>query len=217
MKFRRKAESTDAPAETTADATAETSAGTAAGSAAGSAGGPFDISQVQDDGVERADLGSVLVPPIAERELRLQVDEKSGLVRAVMLAGQDGACEFLSFAAPGNGDLWSDVRPQIAEDMVRRGGQATEREGRWGTELVCQMPVKRPDGTTATQPSRIIGINGDRWMLRASFLGRPAVEPDTTSEWEDALAQVVVRRGDEAMPVGEPLPVKLPDDARRVR
>lgn len=217
MKFRRKAESTDAPAETTADATAETSAGTAAGSAAGSAGGPFDISQVQDDGVERADLGSVLVPPIAERELRLQVDEKSGLVRAVMLAGQDGACEFQAFAAPRNGDLWSDVRPQIAEDMVRRGGQATEREGRWGTELVCQMPVKRPDGTTATQPSRIIGINGDRWMLRASFLGRPAVEPDTTSEWEDALAQVVVRRGDEAMPVGEPLPVKLPDDARRVR
>ena len=38
--------------------------------------------------------------------------------------------------------------------MAKRGGQATEREGRWGTELVCQMPVKRPDGTDATQPSR---------------------------------------------------------------
>jgi hypothetical protein len=213
VKFRRKAEATEAPAETTADATGETSGETPAGSVAG----PFDISQVRDDGVERADLGSVLVPAIAERELRLQVDEKSGQVRAVMLAGQDGACEFQAFAAPRNGDLWSDVRPQIAEDMVRRGGQATEREGRWGTELVCQMPVKRPDGTTATQPSRILGINGDRWMLRASFLGRPAVEPDSTADWEDALAQVVVRRGDEAMPVGEPLPVKLPDDARRVR
>lgn len=94
-----------------------------------------------------------------------------------MLAGQDGACEFQAFAAPRNGDLWSDVRPQIAEDMVRRGGQATEREGRWGTELVCQMPVQRPDGTTATQPSRIIGINGDRWMLRASFLDAPRSTP----------------------------------------
>ena len=215
MKFRRKAEATD-PA---VDAPAE-SLGEAAGSDASPVdptSGPFDVSQVEGDGIERADLGCVLVPPIPGRELRLQVDEASGQVRAVMLAGPDGACEFQAFAAPRNGDLWAEVRPQIAEDLVRRGGQATEREGRWGTELVCQMPVRRPDGTSATQPSRILGINGDRWMLRASFLGRPAVEPDGTSDWEDALAQVVVRRGDQAMPVGEPLAVRLPDDARRVR
>jgi hypothetical protein len=210
VKFRRKAQATD-----TAD-----EAGSTTGSAADTPDpttGPFDVSQVEGDGIDRADLGSVLVPAIAERELRLQVDEQSGQVRAVMLAGADGACEFQAFAAPRNGDLWSEVRPQIAEDMARRGGQAVEREGRWGTELVCQMPVKRPDGTDATQPSRIIGINGDRWMLRASFLGRPAIDPDNTADWEDALAQVVVRRGDQAMPVGEPLPVRLPDDARRVR
>jgi hypothetical protein len=214
VKFRRKAETTDTAADASAEAHHE--AADRSGAAAGGAG-PFDSSEVDGDGVERADLGSVLVPAIAERELRLQVDEQSGQVRAVMLAGSDGACEFQAFAAPRNGDLWSEVRPQIAEDMVRRGGHATEREGRWGTELVCQMPVQRPDGTTATQPSRIIGINGQRWMLRASFLGRPAVEPDATPDWDDALAQVVVRRGDTAMPVGEPLPVKLPDDARRVR
>ena len=221
MKFRRKADTTPATAGTAAedapDATDANPGGSAGrgGTAAGT--GPFDASQVEGDGVERADLGSVLVPAIADRELRLQVDEQSGQVRAVMLAGSDGACEFQAFAAPRNGDLWSEVRPQIAEDMARRGGQATEREGRWGTELVCQMPVRRPDGTTATQPSRIVGVNGDRWMLRASFLGRPAVDPDAAPEWEDALAQIVVRRGEQAMPVGEPLPVTLPDDARRVR
>ena len=216
MKFRRKAgEAT----ETAGAAAGETTTGSAdAGDAAVTTdSGPFDVSQVEGDGVDRADLGSVLVPAIADRELRLQVDEQSGQVRAVMLAGSDGACEFQAFAAPRNGDLWGDVRPQIAEDMAKRGGKATEREGRWGTELVCEMPVKRPDGTEATQPSRIVGINGDRWMLRASFLGRPALDPDNTADWEDALAQVVVRRGTEAMPVGEPLPVRLPDDARRVR
>ena len=207
MKFRRKAQATDT-VEDASDAAVDP---------AEPASGPFDVSQVEGDGTDRADLGSVLVPPIADRELRLQVDEKSGQVRSVMLAGADGAVEFQAFAAPRNGDLWAEVRPQIAEDMVRRGGQTTEREGRWGTELVCQMPVKRPDGTDALQPSRIIGINGDRWMLRASFLGRPALEPDNTADWEDALAQVVVRRGEQAMPVGEPLPVRLPDDARRVR
>jgi hypothetical protein len=217
VKFRRKAEATEPAADTAAETSAVTAGEATTGSARDAGTGPFDVSQVEGDGIDRADLGSVLVPAIADRELRLQVDEQSGQVRAVMLAGSDGACEFQAFAAPRNGDLWSDVRPQIAEDMVRRGGQATEREGRWGIELVCQMPVKRPDGTQATQPSRIIGINGDRWMLRASFLGRPAIDPDNTAEWEDALAQVVVRRGEQAMPVGEPLPVSLPDDARRVR
>ena len=213
MRFRRKSDENAQPGDETAAGSAEA----APGSGTDPGSGPYDVSQVEGDGIERADLGSVLVPAIADRELRLQVDEKSGQVRAVMLAGQDGACEFQAFAAPRNGDLWADVRPQIAQDMVRRGGQASEREGRWGTELVCEMPVQRPDGSAATQPSRIIGINGDRWMLRASFLGRPALEPDATADWEDALAQVVVRRGEQAMPVGEPLPVKLPDDARRVR
>lgn len=214
MRLRRKAEQT----ATTGDQT--DAAATDAAAEAGAPrpdGGPFDVSDVEGDGVERADLGSVLVPPIADRELRLQVDEASGEVRAVMLAGPDGACEFQAFAAPRGGDLWSTVRPQIAADIARRGGTAEEREGRWGTELVCQLPVQRPDGTAAAQPSRIVGINGARWMLRASFLGRPAVEPDAVPEWEDALAQIVVRRGDQAMPVGEPLPVRLPDDARRVR
>lgn len=204
MKFRRKADETIAETAVEAEATPSVESG------------PFDAAQVEGDEVQRVDLGSVLVPPMEGRELRLQVDEQSGVVRAVILAGADGALEFQAFAAPRNGDLWSTVRPQIAADLAKRGGQATEREGRWGTELVCQMPVQRPDGTTATQPSRIIGINGERWMLRASLLGRPAVEPDATSEWEDTLAQIVVRRGAQAMPVGEPLPVNLPDDARRL-
>ncbi len=219
MRFRRKAEETATTSEATAPSAAPVDDASETGSAAASptGTGPFDEADVEGDGVERADLGSVLVPPIADRELRLQVDEASGEVRAVMLAGSDGACEFQAFAAPRNGDLWSTVRPQIAEDLARRGGSAEEREGRWGTELVCQLPVQRPDGTVATQPSRIVGINGARWMLRASFLGRPAVEPEASAEWEDALAQIVVRRGEQAMPVGEPLPVRLPDDARRVR
>ena len=36
-------------------------------------------------------------------------------------------------------------------------------------------------------------------------------------DWEDALATVVVRRGAGAMPVGEPIPATLPDQARRVQ
>ncbi len=112
-----------------------------------------------------------------------------------MFAGPEGALELKVFAAPRNGDLWSEVRPQIAADLGNRGGTATERDGRFGTELVCQMPVTLPDGKTGLQPSRVIGINGPRWLLRATLLGRPAVEPDAGTTFEDALTTVAVRRG----------------------
>jgi Protein of unknown function (DUF3710) len=178
--------------------------------------GPWDSDDLPDDGVDRVDLGSLLVPPRDGAELRLQVDEGSGEVQSVMLAAEEGAMELRAFAAPRNGDLWSEVRPQIAADISRHGGTAGEREGRWGTELVCQMQVVLPDGTQAMQPSRIIGVNGARWLLRATFLGQPAVEPDGAGDWEDAVASIVVHRGTHAMPVGDALPLTLPDDAQRL-
>jgi hypothetical protein len=178
--------------------------------------GPWDSDSLPDDGVERVDLGSLRVPPREGAELRLQVDEVTGAVQSVMLAADEGALELRAFAAPRNGDLWSEVRPQIAADISRHGGTATEREGRWGTELVCQMQVVLPDGAQALQPSRIIGVNGARWLLRGTFLGQPAVEPEQARDWEDALASVVVHRGGHAMPVGDALPLVLPDDAERL-
>jgi hypothetical protein len=178
--------------------------------------GPFDVDELPEDGVERVDLGSLLIAPEEDRELRLQVDETTGEVQSVMLASTDGAVELRAFAAPRGGDLWSDVRPRIAADMAQHGGVATEREGRFGTELVCQLSVTRGDGTTGTQPSRIIGINGPRWMLRATLLGRPATDPDGSTAWEDTITRVAVRRGGAAMPVGDLLPVTLPANARRI-
>jgi hypothetical protein len=182
---------------------------------AGGPAGPWDVDDLPDDGVDRIDVGSLLVPPVEGTEVRLQVDELTGQVQSVMLAGEDGALELRAFAAPRNGDLWSEVRPQISADVAQHGGTATERGGRWGVELVCNMQVLMPDGTQGIQPSRIVGVNGSRWLLRGTFLGRPAVEADDSASWEDALASVVVRRGDQAMPVGDALPLVLPPDAQR--
>jgi hypothetical protein len=178
--------------------------------------GPWDSESLPGDEVDRVDLGSLRVAPRDGAELRLQVDENTGEVQSVMLASEDGAMELRAFAAPRNGELWEEVRPQIAADVSGHGGTATEREGRWGTELVCQMQVVLPDGNQALQPSRIIGVNGPRWLLRATFLGQPAVEPELTAEWGEALASVVVHRGSHAMPVGDALPLTLPDDAQRL-
>lgn len=178
------------------------------------AAGPYDVDELPEDGVDRLDLGSLLVAPLADREVRVQVDDKSGAVRAVLLATDAGALELRAFAAPRNGDLWSEIRPQIAADTARRGGTATEREGRFGTELVCEVKMTRADGAAGTQTSRVIGVNGPRWLLRATLLGEPARTPDEAADWESAIAQVAVRRGAHAMPVGEQLPLSLPEGAQ---
>jgi hypothetical protein len=184
------------------------------GARADDGAGPFDVDDLESiDG--RVDLGALLLLPVEGTELQLQVDEASGTVQSVMFAGPEGALELKVFAAPRYGDLWSEVRPQIAADLGKRGGTATEREGRFGTELVCQMPVTMPDGQPGLQPSRVIGINGPRWLLRGTLLGKPAVEPDAGSPLEDALTTVAVRRGSHAMPVGDPLALTLPPDARK--
>ena len=128
-----------------------------------------------------------------------------------MLAGADGALELRAFAAPRNGDLWSEVRPQIAADMVPARRHRHRARGPVRHRALCQIQVQRPEGQTAVQPSRIVGINGPRWLLRATLLGRPALEPDARRRVGGRAHPVAVRRGDHAMPVGEPLPLVLPD------
>ncbi|MEO5853739.1 MAG: DUF3710 domain-containing protein [Nocardioides sp.] len=223
MKFRRKSAPTVAD-DTTGDTTGETLDGEIAGENtdtgddhAGVPIGPLDIAEVDlEDSVQRVDLGSLLLTPTEGREVRVQVDDTTQAVQSVMIAGPDGALELRAFAAPRNGDLWSDVRPQIVADLERRGGTATEQEGRFGPELACERPVELPDGTSVVQPTRVVGINGPRWFLRATFLGGPARSADAAASWEDMLTRVVVRRGEHAMPVADPLPITLPGDARRV-
>lgn len=214
MRFGRRSRP-EAPADGTPDDTAADAVTGSEGQPTAPAG-PYDAEDLGDDGVERVDLGSLLIPPVQGAELRIQVDERTQQVQAVLLAGADGALELRAFSAPRNGDLWSEVRPQLAADMARRGGTATEQEGSFGTELSCRLTVQGSDGRTGEQPSRIIGINGSRWMLRATFLGKPAVDAETATTWEETLRGIAVRRGDHAMPVGDPLPVVLPDQARRV-
>ena len=171
MKFRRKAaDSIDEPVEEIVDRGGRRRRGRARRRARPGAG-PFDAEDLDDtDG--RVDLGALVLLPVPGTELQLQVDEASGNVQSVMFAGPEGALELRVFAAPRHGDLWSEVRPQIAADLGRRGGTATEREGRFGTELVCQMPITRPDGKSAHA-----ALAGDRHQRHPLAAARHPARP----------------------------------------
>jgi hypothetical protein len=180
--------------------------------------GPRDIAEVPGFAEQEnvIDLGSLLVPLHDGLDLRLQVDEESGEVMAALLLSDDGMLELRAFAAARNGDLWADVRHDIAAETTQHGGTASERSGPLGDELYCEVQVQLEDGTGGIQPSRIIGANGPRWFLRGALLGKPAMEPETAGEWEELFTRIVVRRGQEALPPGEPLPLQLPPEAQRI-
>ena len=178
--------------------------------------GPYDWDDLAAD--ERPegyiDLGSLLMPNFEGWELRLQVDESSGTVLSAMLVDEEGMVEVRPFAAPRNGDLWGEVRPQLVAAATEQGGQTGEHEGPFGTELVCAVPVQMPDGNTGTQQSRIVGVNGPRWFLRATFLGRPAHDVEAGQTWNQLIAHMVVRRGSDPVPPGEALVLTMPPGAR---
>lgn len=221
MKFRRnkadEASTTDAgsPADGTDEPTTENEDGAGPDGGNYRSQGPWDLSEVtlDEEDATRIDLGGLIVTGRAGIELRLQVDEKSQQVAAVLLTGPEGAVELRPFAAPRNGEIWDDIRRQIAAETARRGGTATEADGAYGKELRVVMPVTTPDGKSGTQPSRVMGIAGPRWLLRATFLGRPAMNPDHAGEIESALRDVVVVRGNEPMAPGDPLPLVMPSNA----
>ena len=135
---------------------------------------------------------------------------------AVLLAAEDGAIELRAFAAPRNGDIWQDVRRDLAGEVTQMGGTATETTGPFGPQVSVSMGVQLPDGSRAQQASTVVGIGGPRWLLRATMFGRPAVAYDEEGALEQALRDFVVVRGTGPMPPGDALPLTMPPTARRI-
>lgn len=176
--------------------------------------GPIDVADLEPDAIF-IDLGSMLVrQPPEELDLRLQIDEQSGEILTVLLVGENGVLEMRAFSSARGGDLWDEARQEIAADTARRGGTAHEKEGPFGTELYCEVPVTAPDGSDAIQPSRVVGCTGPRWFVRATIAGHPAQNAEAAMVYEEALRGLAVRRGNEPMAPGKPLPLRLPPEAR---
>lgn len=206
----------DGTMDTAAPGPGDDSASSAAGSVSRRPRGPWDADEVDgtEDDPTYVDLGGLVVKGRLGLELRLNSDSQTGQVVAVLLAAQDGALELRAFAAPRSADIWEDVRTDIVAEVTRLGGGVREHAGEFGSELAVALPVAMDDGRQATQPSRIVGIAGPRWLLRGTFLGRPAVQPDPDGLLESALRDVVVVRGNEPMAPREPLRLRLPTDAQ---
>lgn len=169
--------------------------------------GPYDLSDLPAEPVERLDLGALRVPVDAALEIRVEVGE-DGQVAAVTLVNQTGQMQLGVFAAPRRDGIWNEVRAEIKASMTSQGGTVGEQDGEFGTELVGHLPA--PGGVT---PVRFLGIDGPRWFLRAMLAGAPAMDDTEAKPFLDTFRGVVVVRGSDPLPVREPVPLQLPREA----
>ena len=179
--------------------------------------GPFDSAEVDTAELEaddRIDLGGLVITGLPGMELRLQVDEQTNEVQAVLMVLEESALELRAFSAPKTSGIWSDVRREIAAEATRMGGTATEGDGAFGPDLTLVVPVEGPDGQMFSQTSRVVGVDGPRWLLRGTLLGRAAVEAEAALPLEESFRRVVVVRGAEPMAPREPLSLTLPAGAQ---
>src|SRR5688500_1820423 len=174
------------------------------------ADGPWDSAE-KDVGDDPAylDFGSLLVRGRPGFNLQVPTDDDQGTIGSVVLVTEDSGLELRAFADARSGGLWDVVRADLEEEAERLDGQAEKVDGPFGTERRIDVPVTLPDGEKGYQPTRIIGIEGPRWMLRATFLGQEALEPSDDSLLMQALRDVVVVRGDEPRPPRDPLLISI--------
>jgi hypothetical protein len=167
--------------------------------------GPWDSSQAPE-GVQRLDLGSLLIPAIEGIEVRVQANPDGGVEQIVLVHG-NSALQLGVFAAPRSEGIWDEVRAEIAGAMKSDGAAPREFDGPWGVELAAR--VNTPDGPADV---RFVGVDGPRWMLRALYQGEAAADPGHEGVLGECLRGVVVVRDIEARPVREALPLRLPQE-----
>jgi len=181
------------------------------------ANGPWDSSE-KDVGDDSAylDFGSLLIRGRPGFNLQMPADDDQGNIGSIVLVTEESGLELRAFADARSGGLWDAVRSDLQEEAQRLDGEADQVDGPFGTELHVRVPVTTPDGEEGFQPTRIIGIEGPRWMLRATFLGQEALEPDDDSLLMKALHDVVVVRGDEPRAPRDALLISIEEDLEPV-
>ncbi len=174
--------------------------------------GPWDVGE-RSDTEGMVDLGAIRLRGVDGMELRLEVEEATGLVTAATVQLEGSAVQLQAFAAPRSEGIWAEIRAEIAAGITRQGGTADEIPGTFGRELIARIPVRTPDGRTGHQPARFVGVDGPRWFLRAVFHGPAVHDPDPAAMMESIVRDVVVVRGPDAMAPRDLLPLRLPESA----
>lgn len=164
--------------------------------------GPWDIN---DDAVidyaNHLDVGAFKLPYLQGVELRLKANRTTGDILGATITYGDSSLELEAFAAPKTLGLWDDVRG----DLLDANPEADEQEGAFGTEILLPVQVKGKRLMT-----RVVGVDGHRWMLRGIFSGKAASAGEEKDILDRYFSDVVVERGDEPLAPHDLIPMHPP-------
>ena len=129
--------------------------------------GPWDIDEDNaPDFDEYMSLGAFYIPFVRGIQLRIKASRADNTLLGATVTIGRSSLELEAFAAPKTLGLWDDVR----EDLLEGNANAKEVPGIFGAEI--ELPVKLDNGKVHT--TRIVGVDGPRWMLRGIFSGPAA-------------------------------------------
>jgi hypothetical protein len=129
----------------------------------------------------------------------------------VTIVHGESAVQLMAFAAPRTTGIWDDVREEIRAGLAAQG-PVEEATGTFGRELLATLVVAGPQGQSAMQPVRFVGVDGPRWFVRGLFSGPAARKTADAAPLEAVLRGVVVVRGNDPMAPGDPLPLHVPGE-----
>ena len=167
--------------------------------------GPWDVDDENvPDYDEYLDMGAYYLPFLQGIELRVKANRATQQVLGSTITFGSSSLEIEAFAAPKTLGLWDDVRG----DLLEANKAASEVDGVFGTEL--KLPVNVKGGKTVN--TRIVGVDGPRWMLRGIFSGKAAIDPDSpeTEALNKFFAGIVVERGEEPLAPRDLIPMHPP-------
>lgn len=181
--------------------------------------GPFDISEVDlsadaEAGIERVDLGSLIVTPEEEVGVQLQLQQETGDVQALVAMHQNSGLEVALFAAPAKSSMIAEVREGLTEATLQSNGTIDLAEGPFGTEIRRLLPIEAPDGETYLHPSRIWMVQGPRWLLRGVLMGEAGMQDDlqgSAGVLLEFFRNIVVNRDTVARVPGDLVLLRLPE------
>ena len=167
--------------------------------------GPWDVDDEDvPDYDEYLDLGAYYLPFMKQIELRIKANRSTGVVLGATITYKNSSLEVEAYAAPKTLGLWGDLR----EDFLESNTKAKAVDGVFGTEI--SLPVSVKGGKAVT--TRIVGVDGPRWMLRGIFSGTAATDPHAqeTQALNRFFADIVVERGEEPLAPRDLIPMHPP-------
>ncbi|KAA8817092.1 DUF3710 domain-containing protein [Bifidobacterium callitrichos] len=167
--------------------------------------GPWDVNDEDvPDYDDYLDLGAYYLPFMQNIELRIKANRATRAILGSTITYQHSSLEIEAYAAPKTLGLWEDWR----SDFLEANKNASADKGVFGTEI--KLPVAVKAGRTVI--TRIVGVDGPRWMLRGIFSGVAATDPDAeeTKALNEFFSKIVVERGEEPLAPRDLIPMHPP-------